>query len=40
MTFKDHVEQVIRRRKMSYQVKLIGSTTQAFVPTDGRAIAV
>lgn len=32
--------QVIRTSKVSYQIKLIGNTPQAFIPADGRAIAV
>ncbi|MDO4943441.1 MAG: hypothetical protein Q4E73_11505 [Lachnospiraceae bacterium] len=32
--------QVIRTSKTSYQVKLIGTTPKAFIPSDGRNIAI
>ena len=32
--------QVIRHSKTNYSVKLIGETPDAFIPADGRAIAV
>ena len=32
--------QVIRHSKTNYSVKLIGATPKAFIPADGRAIAV
>lgn len=32
--------QVIRTSKVSYQIKLIGHTPKAFIPADGRNIAV